>query len=148
MSEKKIVIKNKKAGFEYFIETVFDAGIILKGTEVKSIRGANANINDAYCVVENDKVVIKNMHIAEYKNTGFLHHKPDAARQLLLKKNEIKKIKEKLKNIGYALVPLELYFSETGFAKLKIGIAKGKKHFDKREDIKKKDIERDIARFK
>lgn len=148
MAEKEILIKNKKAGFEFFIETVFDAGIVLKGTEVKSIRNANANINDAYCIIDKDDIIIKNMHIAEYKNTGFVHHKPDADRRLLLKKNEIKKIKEKLKNVGYTLVPLELYFSETGFAKLKIGIARGKKLYDKREDIKKKDIERDNLRFK
>ena len=148
MSEKNILIKNKKAGFEFFIESVFDAGIVLKGTEVKSIRNANANINDSYCVIDNDKVFVKNMHISEYKNSGFVHHKPDSDRLLLLKKNEIKKIKEKLKNIGYTLVPLELYFSESGFAKLKIAIAKGKKQYDKREDIKKKDIERDLARFK
>lgn len=148
MSENKILIKNKKAGFEFFIESVFDAGIVLKGTEVKSIRNANANINDSYCVIENDKVIIKNMHIAEYKNSGFAHHNPDADRILLLKKNEIKKINEKLKNIGYTLIPLELYFSDSGYAKLKVGIARGKKLYDKREDIKKKDIERDIARYK
>lgn len=148
MSENVVSIKNKKASFEYFIENTFDAGIVLKGTEVKSIRNGNVNINDAYCVLENNMVFIKNMHISEYKNAGYTQHQPNTDRYLLLKKNEIKKINDKLKNIGYTLIPLELFFSESGFAKIKIGIARGKKLYDKREDIKKKDVERDLARFK
>lgn len=148
MSENTILIKNKKALFEYFIENTFDAGILLKGTEVKSIRNGQANISDSYCVVDSNNVYVKNMHISEYKNAGFTQHSPVSDRKLLLKKSEIKKINDKLKNIGYTLIPLELFFSDSGYAKLKIGIARGKKLYDKRDDIKKKDIERDILRFK
>ncbi|MCC6721785.1 MAG: SsrA-binding protein SmpB [Bacteroidia bacterium] len=148
MSENTILIKNKKALFEYFIENTFEAGILLKGTEVKSIRNGQANISDSYCVVDSNNVYVKNMHISEYKNAGFTQHSPISDRKLLLKKSEIKKINDKLKNIGYTLIPLELFFSDTGYAKLKIGIARGKKLYDKRDDIKKKDIERDILRFK
>jgi len=144
---KTISIKNKKAAFEFQIETKFIAGIILRGTEVKSIRAGHANISDAYCLVDNGHVIIKNMHISEFKNAGYSQHIPISDRLLLLCKQEIRKITDKLKDKGYTIIPLELFFSESGFAKIQIALAKGKKNFDKREDLKSKDIKREIERF-
>ncbi len=145
--QKPISIKNKKAAFEYHLEFKFIAGIILKGSEVKSLRAGNANISDAYCILGEKGVVIKNMHIAEFKNAGFFQHNPLNDRNLLLNTKEIKKIKDKLKDKGYSLIPLELYFSESGFAKIQIALAKGKKSFDKREDLKTKTIQREMKNF-
>lgn len=145
---KSVVIKNKKASFEYLLETKFDAGIVLKGTEVKSLRDGNANISDAYCVIDDGRVKIKNMHISEFKNAGYEQHLPIHDRILLLKKQEIRKIVNKLKDKGYALIPIELHFSESGFAKIQIAIGRGKKSFDKREDLKTKDIKRELERFR
>lgn len=144
---KAVSIKNKKAAFEYHLETKFTAGIILKGTEVKSIRAGHANISDAYCIVSDGKVIIKNMHISEFKNAGYSQHIPINDRVLLLKKKEIKKITDTLKDKGYTLVPIELSFSESGFAKIQIALARGKKNFDKREDLKSKDIKRELERY-
>ncbi|MFM9946112.1 MAG: SsrA-binding protein SmpB [Bacteroidia bacterium] len=144
---KAVSIKNKKASFEYHLETKFTAGIILKGTEVKSIRAGHANISDAYCIVADGKVIIKNMHISEFKNAGQAQHQPIHDRVLLLKKKEIKKISDTLKDKGYTLVPIELSFSESGFAKVQIALAKGKKNFDKREDLKSKDVKRELERY-
>lgn len=143
----KVSIKNKKALFEYHIESKFTAGIVLKGTEVKSIRAGHANISDAYCIVDDDIIVIKNMHISEFKNAGYAQHLPIHDRILLLAKSEIRKISNKLKDKGYTLIPLELFFSDSGFAKVQIALAKGKKNFDKREDLKSKDIKRELERF-
>jgi SsrA-binding protein len=144
---KTISIKNKKAAFEFHLEAKFIAGIILKGTEVKSIRAGHANISDAYGILDNGSVVIKNMHISEFKNAGFMQHIPLNDRVLLLGKQEIKKITDKLKDKGYTLIPVELFFSESGFAKIQIALAKGKKTFDKREDLKSKDIKRELERY-
>lgn len=144
---KAVSIKNKKAAFEYHLETKFTAGIILKGTEVKSIRAGHANISDAYCIVNDGNVIIKNMHISEFKNAGYAQHIPINDRVLLLKKKEIKKITDTLKDKGYTLVPIELSFSESGFAKIQIALAKGKKSFDKREDLKSKDLKRELERY-
>ena len=145
--QKAVLIKNKKAAFEYHLEAKFIAGIILKGTEVKSIRAGHVNISDAYCILDNGKVIIKNMHISEFKNAGYSQHIPLNDRVLLLSKHEIKKIMDKLKDKGYTLIPIELFFSESGFAKIQIALAKGKKTFDKREDLKSKDIQRELERF-
>ncbi len=144
---KAVSIKNKKAAFEFHLETKFTAGLVLKGTEVKSIRAGHANISDAYCILAEGKVIIKNMHISEFKNAGQAQHLPIHDRILLLKKSEIKKITDKLKDKGYTLVPVELSFSESGFAKIQIALAKGKKTFDKREDLKTKDVKRELERF-
>ena len=144
---KSVSIKNKKAGFEYHLESKFTAGLILRGTEVKSIRLGHANISDAYCIVNDGSVVIKNMHISEFMNAGQAQHNPLNDRTLLLSKQEIKKITDKLKDKGYTLIPVELFFSESGFAKIQIALAKGKKSFDKREALKSKDIKREMERF-
>jgi len=141
---KKISIKNRKASFEYELLDYFEVGIILFGSEVKSIRAGNVSISEAYCYVNNNEVFIKNMHIQELKNAA-IQHEPLRERKLLLTKKEINKIVIQLKNKGLTLVPIYLY-NKKGLIKLKISIAKGKKLFDKRNSIKSKDIERDMNR--
>lgn len=141
-----IQIKNKKAKHEYeFIET-FTAGLVLKGTEIKSIRQGKASIMESYCTIENGEVVILNMHIAEYDKGGFVNHIPTRKRTLLLQKKEIQKLEKKLKDQGLTIVPTRLYISESGYAKLNIALAKGKKLFDKRESLKSADAKRDMDR--
>lgn len=143
-----LLVKNKKAEFNYHIEHKYVAGMLLKGSEVKSIRENNATISEAFCVVENAEIWIRNMHIAEYKYGGYANHDPLRPRKLLLNKKEISKIESKMKEQGYALFPIKMYLSERGHIKLEIGLGKGKKMFDKREDIKKKDMQRDMDRAK
>ena len=145
--QNKISIKNKKAYFDYEILDKYVAGIKLLGTEIKSIRESKASIKEAYCFVNNHEVFVKNMHIAEYSNGGYVNHEPYRERKLLLNKREITKIEKKLKDNGITLVPLLLFLNEKGLAKLEIGIAKGKKNYDKRETLKQKDVKRDIDRM-
>ncbi|HEY4798945.1 MAG TPA: SsrA-binding protein SmpB [Bacteroidia bacterium] len=140
------VIKNRSASFEYSFVDKYIAGIQLKGSEIKSIREGKASINDAFCAMIGDEMFVKAMHIAEYKNAGNFGHLPKADRKLLLTKNELKKLSEALKNKGLTIVPTRLFINERGFAKLEIALAKGKKVFDKREAIKKRDTDRDIRR--
>src|SRR3954468_1465204 len=140
------MIKNKKASFEYhFIET-YTAGIMLTGTEVKSIRDGKASFSDSYCIMQNGEVWVKNLHISEYKQGSYNNHEPKRQRKLLLNKKEIHKIESKLKEKGTTVIPVQLYFNERGFAKLDIAVAKGKKLFDKRESIKAKDVRRQMQR--
>jgi SsrA-binding protein len=145
--QKKISIKNKKAYFDYEILDKYTAGIKLLGTEIKSVRESKASIKEAYCYVDNGEVFIKNMHITEYSNGGFINHEPYRLRKLLLNKKEIEKIEKKLKDVGITIVPLLMFISEKGYAKLEIGIAKGKKLYDKRESLKQKDTKRDLDRM-
>ena len=145
--QKKISIKNKKAYFDYEILDKYTDGIKLLGTEIKSIRESKASIKEAYCYVDNGEVFIKNMHITEYANGGFINHEPYRLRKLLLNKKEIEKIEKKLKDVGITIVPLVMFISEKGYAKLEIGIAKGKKLYDKRESLKQKDTKRDLDRL-
>lgn len=142
-----INIQNRKASFEYAFLERYRAGIVLKGSEVKSVREGKANINEAYCYVRNGEVFIKGMHIAEYKNAGAFAHAAVADRKLLLTKKEIKKITEMLKNKGLTLIPLALFINERGFVKLEVAVAKGKKVYDKRETLRKRDIERAIRKI-
>jgi SsrA-binding protein len=144
--EKTVYIKNKRAGFEYHILDKFTAGIVLKGTEIKSIRMSKVNLSDAYCYVTENAVFIKNMHISPYEKGSYLNHEPLRDRKLLLQKKEIKKIAKALDDQGTTLIPLSLYINDKGFAKLDIALAKGKKLYDKREDIKEKDIKRELNR--
>ena len=123
------------------------AGIKLLGTEIKSIRESKASIKEAYCYVADSEVFVKNMHIAEYDNGGYVNHDPYRIRKLLLNKREILKIEKKLKDNGITLVPLLLFLSDNGLAKLEIGLAKGKKLYDKRESLKQKDNKRDLDRM-
>ena len=141
---KEIRIKNRKATFDYFIELEFDAGIILTGAEVKSLRAGKASISEAYCYLTNDGIHIKGMHIAEFKNAGYIEQEPTRDRALLLNRSELNKLRTKMKDQGYTIVPLEVFFSESGYAKVKIGLGRGKKNYDKRQDIKDKDVKREM----
>ncbi|MBC7912939.1 MAG: SsrA-binding protein SmpB [Pyrinomonadaceae bacterium] len=140
-------IKNKKAYFEYFILENFTAGLQLLGTEIKSIREGKVNINDAFCTFLNNQLYVRNMHIAEYSHGSFYNHELKRDRILLLNKKELKKLREKGEEKGYTIVPLRLFISDRGFAKLEIGLAQGKKIFDKRDTIKDREskIEMDRA---
>jgi SsrA-binding protein len=141
-----INIKNKKASFEYFLFDEYDAGIMLTGTEIKSIRDSKANLVDSYCVFIGDELFVRNLHISEFTHGSHYNHDPKRDRKLLLKKREIKKILIKSKEKGFTIVPTLLFINEKGFAKLKIAIARGKKTFDKRETLKKKDSIREMDR--
>ncbi len=141
-----IDIRNRKASFEYAFIDRFTAGIVLKGSEIKSIREGKATINEAHCIISNGEMFIKGMHIAEYKNAGQFCHIPTADRKLLLIKKELKKIGDSMKNKGLTIIPLHLFLNGKGFVKLEIAIAKGKKIFDKRDTLKKRDSEREIRR--
>lgn len=149
MEKKKINsidIQNRKASFEYhFLETI-ETGIVLFGTEVKSIRKNGASISEAYCYISNKEVFIKNMHVAALQNAGDSQHEPLRERKLLLSKKEISKLDKELKNQGITLIPISLYTNSRGLIKIKIALSKGKKLFDKRSDIKAKDIKRDTDR--
>jgi len=145
MSRKpsNIKIPNKKAGFEYFFIDKYTAGIVLRGTEIKSIREGKANLTDAYCFFVGNELFVKNMHIAEYKFGTYLNHIPKADRKLLLNKQELRKLQEKLKNKGFTIIPTLLFIDEKGYAKLNIALARGKKIYDKRETIKERDLQRE-----
>ena len=140
-------IKNRSAYHEFFIDARYDAGMVLQGTEVKSIRGGKVSFNDAYCLVHKGEIWVKSLHIAEYSHGNLNNHEPMRDRKLLLQKKEIKKIETKLKEKGYTLVPLRLYINDKGFVKIEIGLARGKKLHDKRETLRKKDVEREMKRF-
>ncbi|MDC1508869.1 SsrA-binding protein SmpB [Saprospiraceae bacterium] len=140
------VIVNRKAKYEYTLVDEFEAGIILKGTEVKAMRSGNANLSDAYCIFDNGNLIIKSMFIAEYDHGNVNNHETRADRRLLLRKSELKKIKRKLDEKGLTLVPYKIYFTERGFVKLNIWLAQGKKSFDKRNSIKEKDVKRELDR--
>ena len=146
MAREQIIIKNKKASFEYSFLVSFTAGIMLTGTEVKAIREGKATLSDSFCILANGDLWVKNMHISEYKQGSYNNHEPKRLRKLLLNKTEIVKIQSKLKEKGVTIIPVQLFFNERGLAKLEIALARGKKTFDKREDIKKKDQQREIAR--
>lgn len=139
-------IKNRQAYHEYFIDATYTAGMVLQGTEVKSLREGKASFNDSYCLIDNGEVWLKSMHIAPYSHGTHNNHDPLRDRKLLLEKREIRKIAAKLKEKGYTLVPLTVFFKE-GLAKMEIGLARGKKLHDKRETIKQKDVQREMKRY-
>ena len=142
----KVEIKNKKAKFEFeFIED-FTAGIQLFGTEIKSIRNNKASIAESYGIMIKNELFIRNMYIGDYENSGHFNHDSKRDRKLLLNKIELNKINKKLKNKGLTIVPTKLFIGKHGWAKLNISVAKGKKIYDKREDLKTKDIKREIDR--
>lgn len=138
-------IKNKKAYFDYEILEEIETGIVLTGTEIKSIRNGNANLKDSYAVVRNNEVYLLNMHISEYKEGNIFNHEEKRTRKLLLHKKEILKLRDKINLNGYTLVPLKLYFKGNK-VKILLGLAKGKKIYDKRESIKERDINREIKK--
>ena len=144
----KINIKNRKASFEYqFIDT-FVAGISLVGTEIKSIRNNKANISDAYCVFIDDELFVKNLHIAEYPNGGYINHEPKRERKLLLNRRELNKMYGKIKEKGLSIIPIRLFINEKGKSKVEITLAKGKKDIDKRRKITDKRVKKEIRDFK
>lgn len=144
--QQNINIVNKKARFEYHLIDEFIAGIQLSGTEIKSIRSGKASIVEAYCIVSDGEVFIRNMHIQAYENGSFYNHKPRGDRKLLLNRKEINKLEKFMKDKGNTIVPLKIFISEKGWAKLVIATAKGKKLFDKRNDLKEKDDKRNMDR--
>ena len=141
----KQVAQNKKAYHDYFIEETYEAGIVLQGTEIKSIRNSRLNLKDAHARIQNGEVYLYNMHISPYEQGNRFNHDPLRVRKLLLHKREINKLIGITKEQGYTLVPLKVYL-KNGFAKVLIGLGKGKKQYDKREDLKKKEAKRDIER--
>lgn len=138
-------INNRKAKYDYEILDTIEAGIVLTGTEIKSVKNGSANLKDSYAIIKNGEIFLLNMHISHYEQGNIFNHDETRTRKLLLHKKEILKLNEKVQMLGYTLVPVKLYFKKNR-AKILIGVAKGKKNYDKREAIKKKDIQRDIER--
>ncbi len=145
---KTVEIRNKRASFEFQFLDIYTAGIALRGTEIKSIRQQKVNLQDAYCYINEQGVFIKNMHISVYDKGTYLNHEPLRERRLLLQKKEINKLTKKLDDQGMSLIPIKLFITDRGFAKMEIALAKGKKLFDKREDMKEKDAKRELDRMK
>lgn len=146
MSDDNIYIKNKKAYFEYHVLDEYTAGIKLLGTEIKSIREGKANVNDAFCTFIDGILYVRNLHIAEYSHGSFYNHESKRDRALLLQKKELKKLKTRSEEKGLTIIPLAMFISDRGFAKLKIGLAQGKKSFDKRETMKERDVKVELDR--
>jgi SsrA-binding protein len=142
----KINIQNKKAGFEFEILERYEAGIVLRGSEIKVIRNGGGSISEAFCIMRDGELFIKNMNIPEYSHGGYANHEPVTLRKLLLTKRELKRIDSRMREKGLSVIPLRLFMSERGFAKLEIGVGKGKKKFDKRESMKEKDTKREMDR--
>ena len=140
-------IRNRQAYYDYFIEDKYDAGMVLTGTEVKSLRAGRASFNDSYCYFHRGEMWVKNLHIAEYSHGTSSNHDPLRERKLLLNKKELRKIESKIKEKGITVVPLRIFFSEKGIAKMELGLGKGKKIYDKRDTIKQRDNEREMKKF-
>lgn len=140
-------LKNRQAFYEYFIDDKYVAGMVLTGTEVKSLRAGRASFNDSYCLLHKGEVWIRSLHIAEYSHGTVNNHDPLRERKLLLQKREIRKIEAKLKEKGYTLVPLRIYFNEKNLVKIEIGLGRGKKLHDKRDTIKKREADREMKRY-
>lgn len=145
MSKNTPTIKNRKARHEYEVEDTFEAGLVLKGTEVKSLREGNASLGESFAYLQDGEVWLHNMYIKPYKHASYDNHDERRERKLLLNKKEIQKMDKAVSKKGYTLVPLKLYFKK-GYAKVLIGIAKGKQKHDKREDIKERDMKRELNR--
>jgi SsrA-binding protein len=144
--KNKINILNKRASFEFTFLEKYISGIQLTGTEIKSIREGKCNITDGYCFFKDNELWVKNILISEYEKGSHYNHEPKRDRKLLLNRLELNKLSKKLKDQGLTIVPLKLFISESGYAKLEIALSKGKKLFDKREDIKKRDVQRETSR--
>lgn len=140
-------IKNRSAYYEYFIDAKYDAGMVLLGTEVKSLREGKASFNDSFCIIHQGEVWLKSLHIAPYSHGTTNNHDPLRDRKLLLQKREIRKMEGKLKEKGYTIVPLRIFLNDKGMMKIEIGLGKGKKLYDKRESIKQKDMDREMKRY-
>ncbi len=139
-------LSNRKAYHEFFFETTYVAGMVLAGTEIKSLRAGKASFNDSYCFFNRGELFVKSLHISEYAFGTYTNHEPMQERKLLLTKRELKKLEAKTKEKGYTIIPLKIFISEKGLAKMEIGLGKGKKIYDKRETIKQRENDRDIKR--
>lgn len=142
----KIITNNKHATYQYHILEKYEAGIELRGSEVKSLREGRINLKDAFCKIENGEIFLYNAHINQYKNASLFNHDPERPRKLLMHKYEILKLDQKVKEKGLTIVPLKMYFNEKGLVKVEIALVKGKKLYDKREDLAKRDLERRIKK--
>ena len=140
-------IKNRSAYFEYQIDDKYDAGMVLTGTEVKSLRSGKVSFNDSYCIFQGNELYIKSLHISEYELGTYANHNPVRDRKLLLHKKELRKMMGKIKEKGFTIIPLKIYFAESGKAKVQIGLARGKKLHDKRESIKQREADRELRRI-
>ena len=141
----KIIAQNKKARFNYSVEETYECGVVLEGTEVKSVKNGSISFPDAFAEIIKDEVWVRNFHISEYPFSSIFNHDPDRKKKLLLHREEIKRIKRKVEEKGFTLIPMDVYLKK-GRVKMTLGICKGKKLFDKRADIKDRDVKRDIAR--
>jgi SsrA-binding protein len=148
MASQKIFLKNKPATFEYAIEDRLTAGMVLAGSEIKSIRGGKVGFADSYCLFQDGELWVKSLHIAPYENSGYVGHDPLRDRKLLLSKKELKKWAAKVKEKGLTIVPLSVFVNDAGYAKMEIGLGRGKKHYDKRESIKARDNAREMQRLR
>lgn len=143
-----IQIRNRKASYEFEFLEKYEAGMVLKGTEIKSIREGKASVQESYCYMSRGEMFIKGMTISQYRESSFNSHEPQRERKLLLKKKELEKIKTKIEEKGLTIVPTRIFINSRGFAKLEIAVARGKKLFDKRDSIKKKDQDKELKRMK
>ena len=146
--KSNVNIKNKRATFDYIISDTYTAGIVLTGTEIKSIRESRASLVDTYCTFINNELWVKNMHVAEYFYGSYNNHTARRDRKLLLERKELRKLKQAVKNPGFTIVPMRLFINEKGLAKLVIALARGKHEYDKRESIKERDDKRELDRIK
>jgi SsrA-binding protein len=140
-------IRNRSAYYDFFIEDKYDAGMVLLGTEIKSLRAGRASFNDSYCYFHRGELWIKSLHIAEYAHGTVNNHDPLRERKLLLQRKELRKMENKMKEKGFTIVPLRIFINDKGLAKMEIGLGKGKKQYDKRESIKQRDTQRELKRF-
>ncbi len=142
--ENRINIRNKRASFDYEFLEEYDAGIVLTGTEIKSIRAGKASMNDAYCYFQHGELWCKGMHIAEYRLGTYYNHEEKRERKLLLTRRELRKLERKVKESGLTIIPVRIFLNSKGFAKMHIALARGKKEYDKRETLKRKDAKREL----
>lgn len=140
-------LRNRSAFYEFAIEDKFIAGMVLLGTEIKSIRGSRVSFNDSFCYFSKGELFVRSLHITEYSHGAYANHDPLRERKLLLTKRELRKMENKIKEQGYTIVPLRIFLTEKGLAKMEIGLGKGKKLHDKRESIKQRDTQREIKRY-
>ena len=145
MGDRKIIAENRKARFDYFIEDTYECGIVLEGTEVKSVKNGNISFPDAFAEISNGEVWVKNFHISEYSFSSIFNHDPDRPKKLLLHKDEIKRLVRRVDEKGCTLIPLDFYLKD-GRVKVTLGVCKGKKMYDKRAAIKDRDAQRDLQR--
>lgn len=141
---KHITISNSKAYYNYFIQDEFIAGIMLEGTEIKSVRQGKVNLADSYCAFKGNEMFVVGMHISDYENASFKKHDPKRDRKILLTKRELKKLKIQVQEKGLTIVPINMFINDSGLAKVKIAVAKGKHTYDKKESLKQKDAKRDL----